>query len=94
MRKTRTVELFVGSNNQTHVVDRAMLERVLERFADGWTIRDATGYWEGTHENSVSVLLDIAEADQASLLDAILSSNQQRAIAWHHVEPLRFAVAA
>ena len=94
MSKTRTIEVFVGSNNQTHKVDRAMLERTLGRFVDGWTIRGADGYWEGMRERSVSVLLDIDKKRQRSLFDAILSGNEQRAIAWHRVEPLRFAVAA
>jgi hypothetical protein len=89
-----TIELFVGSNNETGRVDREALERVLTRFVDGYTIRDAKGYWEGTREDSVSVLLDIDDGRRNALFDGIMRESQQRAIAWHDVSPLRIVAAA
>lgn len=84
-----TIELFVGSNNRTHKVDRERLETILRERVDGFTIRDARGFWEGDTEDSVSVLTTIAPDERNALFDAVLDDLGQLSIAWHRVAPLR-----
>ena len=54
----KTVELFIGANNATHTVEINKIKQVLSKYHDGFTINTAQiGYWLGTEEPSVSVLI-------------------------------------
>jgi len=53
----KTLELFIGSNNTTHKVERAKLEEVLSKYHEGFTIQPAVGYWQGAREDSVTVII-------------------------------------
>jgi hypothetical protein len=87
---TITAEILVGANNATGRVDRDILAAILDARHQGWTIRDGLGSWQGTREESVTVLLsDDADAIMATMR-AMVSELDQDAVAWHEVAPLRF----
>ena len=85
-----TLRLYIGSNNQTHKVERDLLVRTLAKYHSGFTIQPALGYWEGASEDSVTVVI----ADEYStIIDTVHRLKQvlkQDAIAVQRVEPLEF----
>lgn len=89
---TKTIELFIGSNNTTHKVERDKLIQTLAKQHEGFTVRAATiGYWHGVPEESVTVI--IAD-DFSTIMDTLHKLKQvlkQESIAWHEVAPLEFA---
>jgi hypothetical protein len=88
MRKT--IELFIGSNNTTHKVERDKLEQVLSKYHEGFTIQPAVGYWLGAREDSVTVIIS---DDFDAIINTIQRLKQvlkQDAIAYHEVTPLEF----
>lgn len=52
-----TIELFVGADNATGLVDRELLGKILDSSHDSWTMVDAVGSWRGQREQSVCVLV-------------------------------------
>jgi hypothetical protein len=52
-----TIELFVGADNTTGLVDRELLGKILDSSHDSWTMLDAVGSWRGQREESVCVLI-------------------------------------
>ena len=86
----KTIELFIGSNNQTHRVERDKLEQVLAKYHEGFTIQPAVGYWQGAREDSVTVIIS---DDFDAIINTIQRLKQvlkQDAIAYHEVARLEF----
>lgn len=86
----KTLQLFIGSNNITHKVERDKLEQVLSKYHEGFTIQPAVGYWQGAREDSVTV---IVSDDFDSIINTIQRLKQvlkQDAIAYHEVTELVF----
>ena len=87
----KTLELYIGSNNTTHKVEIDKLELTLSKYHESFTIkRGVVGYWLGTREESVTVL--IAD-DFNTIINTIKRLKQvlkQDAIAYHEVTPLEF----
>jgi len=52
-----TVELFIGADNETGLVDRDLLCKILDSSHDSWTMVNALGSWQGQREESVSVII-------------------------------------
>jgi hypothetical protein len=86
-----TFELFVGSNNETHQVERDRLEAILSAHVDGYTVTDCHGMWRGQREDSASVLLTIPRGELPGLLAELRQSLAQDAIAYRKVPALKFA---
>jgi hypothetical protein len=87
----KTLELFIGANNKTHKVDRELIIQTLAKYHEGFTIQPAIGYWMGSQEPSVTVII-------SDNFDAIIKTIKelkyvlkQDAIAYHEVTPLEFA---
>ena len=86
----KTIELFVGANNKTHKVERALLESTLAKYHEGFTIQPAVGYWQGAREDSVTVVIS---DDLSTIIETIKKLKQvlkQDAIAYHEVSELEF----
>ena len=86
----KTIELFIGSNNQTHRVERDKLEQVLAKYHEGFTLQPAVGYWQGAREDSVTVIIS---DDFDAIINTIQRLKQvlkQDAIAYHEVARLEF----
>lgn len=86
----KTVQLFIGSNNKTHKVERELLIQTLGKYHEGFTVQPATGYWMGTREDSVTVIIS---DDYSSIIETVKRLKQvlkQDAIAVQEVSPLEF----
>jgi hypothetical protein len=86
----KTIELFIGSNNKTHKVERDKLEATLSKYHEGFTIQPAVGYWMGAREDSVSVIIS---DDYETIVETVKKLKyilKQDAIALHEVAPLEF----
>lgn len=86
----KTLELFIGSNNQTGKVETAKLEAVLNQYHQGFTIQPATGYWMGTREDSVVVTISDDFDTIIATINQLKDVLEQDAIAYHEVTPLEF----
>lgn len=86
----KTLELFIGSNNKTHKVERAKLERVLSEYHEGFTIQPAVGYWQGSREDTVVVTVSDEYSTVIETIKRLKYELKQDAIAFHEVTPLEF----
>lgn len=86
----KTLELFIGSNNKTGKVERALLESTLAKYHTGFTIQPAVGYWEGAREDSVTVIVSDNFDTIINTIQRLKQVLKQDAIAYHEVAALRF----
>lgn len=87
----QTLELFIGANNTTKQVELNKIKQVLSKYHEGFTINTAQiGYWLGTEEPSVSVLIHDDLHKIISTIKELKEVLHQDAIAYHVVETLEF----
>jgi hypothetical protein len=86
----KTVELFIGSNNKTHKVERALLETTLAKYHEGFTIQPAVGYWQGAREDAVTVVISDNLDTIIETIKKLKYVLKQDAIAYHEVAELEF----
>ena len=86
----KTIELFIGSNNKTHKVERDIIEQVMSKYHEGFTIQPATGYWMGAREESVTVIVSDDEQTIIETIKKLKYALKQDAIAYHEVSELEF----
>lgn len=91
---TVTVEILVGADNATGLVDRDTLAAILDARHEGWTIRDGIGSWQGKREESVSVLLSDDRDAVLATVKALITPLRQDAVAWREVTPIHFVSAS
>ena len=86
-----TAEIFVGSDNATHHVDRDRLYAALNARYEGWTVTDAVGAWRGQREESVRlVVVDDSEQGLTAWLADLRDALHQDAIAYRVISDLAF----
>ena len=85
-----TLELFIGSNNTTHVVEVDKLKQILNKYHKGWTIQNALGSWLGTEEDSVVVTISDGMSKIMQTINEIKVELEQDAVAYREVTPLEF----
>ena len=85
-----TMQLFIGSNNKTHKVERELLIQTLAKYHTGFTIQPAIGYWEGAREESVSVIISDEHDAIISTVKRLKQVLKQDAIAIQKVAELEF----
>lgn len=85
-----TLELFIGSNNTTHVVEVDKLKQILNKYHKGWTMQNALGSWLGTEEDSVIVTISDGMSNIMQTITELKQELQQDAIAYREVTPLEF----
>lgn len=85
-----TMQLFIGSNNKTHKVERELLIQTLSKYHEGFTIQPATGYWMGAREDSVTVVISDEHDSIIETVKRLKQVLKQDAIAVQTVAPLEF----
>lgn len=85
-----TLELFIGSNNTTHVVEVDKLKQILNKYHKGWTMQNALGSWLGTEEDSVVVTISDGMSKIMQTINEIKVELEQDAVAYREVTPLEF----
>ena len=84
-----TYRLYIGANNTTGKVELDKIEHILNGYYDGYTIEQATGYWQGGKEASVVITI----ASEIQIIPVIVELKhvlKQDAIAYQKVEQLNF----
>lgn len=80
--------LYVGANNDTKRVERAKVEGVLRKYADGFTVMPSTGYWKGEREDSVVVLINVNDVKKVAF--DLKKELRQEAVAYQPAPALEF----
>lgn len=86
-----TYQLYIGSNNVSKRLELAKIERVLAVQHSGFTILPATGYWQGTKERSVTVIIEGLQATILDTISRLKSELAQEAIGYQVVSDIKFA---
>jgi hypothetical protein len=86
----KTFELFIGANNKTKHVDRAIIESLLSKRHEGFTIQPAIGYWHGVREESVTIIISDDQTVIVETIKKLKYELHQDAIAYHEVAELEF----
>lgn len=86
----KTYNLFIGANNETGIVERDTVELVLNKYHDGYTITNATGYWQGSREDSLVVTVVSKPNILKRILFELKGSLKQDAIGYQEVNELKF----
>lgn len=90
MNNVSTIELFIGSNNQTKRVERDILEHILNANHEGYTLYNCKGMWLGQSEDSVGVIISDSKNSIMQTIKELKYKLRQDAIAFHEVTPLEF----
>jgi hypothetical protein len=83
-------ELFIGSDNRTHKVERAKLLQVLDANHEGYTVVPSTGYYKGEREESVVVTIADDEQAVLSTIGKLKQALKQDSIAYRQAPVMRF----
>ena len=59
----RKAYFYVGSNNKTHKLEKAKIERIVSRYFEGFTAFEVVGYWRGNKEKTLKVEVITDEKD-------------------------------
>lgn len=86
-----TYNLFIGSNNQTKMLEIEKIREILDERHEGYTITRTQGAWHKERENSCTVLLQVEHKGQAVMTAQILrKALQQDAVGLQAVPELEF----
>lgn len=85
-----TYRLYIGANNVTKEVETDLIESTLNKYFDGYTVENCTGYWLGQKENSVAVTIE-TNKDVMPVIAELKEVLKQDAIAYQKVQKLNFA---
>lgn len=87
----KTIELFVGSNNDTKQLELTKIETILARNHEGFTISQAVGYWLGVKETTAVIVISDNLEKILTTIEQLKVELAQDAIAYHEVKALKFA---
>lgn len=59
--RVKKLQLYIGANNKTNTVEVTKMETILNKYFEGYNYISSTGYWQGTSEKSVNVLIATSE---------------------------------
>jgi hypothetical protein len=79
--KHMITKLYIGSNNETHVLEVEKANSIISRLFQGFTAYEVKGYWQGTVERTL--LVEIETDNKAGLIEtckALASELKQQAI--------------
>lgn len=87
----KKINFYIGSNNQTHIVETKKALDILSSYYEGMSISELVGYWKGQQEKTMlaSVVCETvdytqvkqvckklnSELDQQAIMVEILDSN-------------------
>jgi len=80
-KKNMLYRVYIGANNNTHHVEENKLQEVLNKYYEGYTIIQSTGYWHGAKEDSRIIEIDTTNRDQVlQAIQELKAVLQQEAI--------------
>lgn len=85
----QTIRMYVGSNNETHELEKEKLAGIVARYVKGYTIYEALGMWNGEAEKTA--ILEISGAfPLLKMIDEIKREMKQEAVAYSIIPALNF----
>jgi len=85
-----TVQLFIGSDNDTGLLDTPCIENIVSKHHAGFTIWQAVGHWKG-HQEATAVVLVSGDNDTiADTVRTLKSELRQDAIGVQHMSAMTF----
>lgn len=75
--------LYIGSNNETKVLESDKANTIVSKYYDGFTTSQVTGYWKGSKEDTLKVEIVSEKEEQdtiATLCEDIKRELQQEAV--------------
>ena len=73
MVKTK-YDLYIGSDNKTHKLSVGYvnkIESIISSFFDGFNIEYSTGFYKGTKEETIKIILFLDDSDSSKINNAI-----------------------
>lgn len=86
-----TFTVYVGSNNETHKLEKAKIERILARNHEGFTLSEAVGYWQGVKEKTAVVSLACERIAALATIEELKTELNQESVAYQEAPEMRFA---
>ena len=59
--------IYIGSNNETHKLERAEAETIISRYFEGFTAYEVIGYWKGSKETTLKVEI-VSDEDSVKVI--------------------------
>lgn len=87
----KTFQLYIGANNVTKQCEVDKIESIVGTNHEGFTVYPATGYWLGTKEQSVVVVITDTQAKIDATIQQLKTELEQDAIAWQALPVMHFA---
>lgn len=85
-----TYNIFIGWNNKTHTLEVDKIERILNKYHEGYTIYFANGCWQGKKEKSCVVVLTDTKAKILNSLTMLKKELHQEAIGYQQTARMEF----
>lgn len=85
-----TYTLYIGADNHTKKLAKPLIERILRSHFEGFTLQEATGYWQGLRERTAVVSVSCDEAALLGVLTELKIKLNQDAIAYQKAPALKF----
>ncbi len=60
--------IYIGSNNDTHVLEREKIEQIISEVFEGFTLYEVIGYWKGAQEKTAKVEIAIQENQEIEVI--------------------------
>lgn len=86
-----TVQIYIGSNNDTNKLETERIAAIVSSNHDGFTIYEALGYWLGKPEATAVVIVSDDKAKIEATISELKIALNQDAIAYQILPGLRFA---
>ena len=65
----KKVYYYIGSNNETHKLEKTKIEQTLATHFEGFTAFEVIGYWKGLKEKTlkIEVITELADSQLANI---------------------------
>lgn len=83
--------IYVGSNNKTHQLELAKIQRILSKRHEGFTISQAIGFWRGEREKTAVVSLASGRLAALATISDLKTELDQESVAYQVAPKMVFA---
>lgn len=86
----KSIQLYVGENNETKELETEKITATCTLFFDGFTIQQGVGFWRGQQEKTAIVSVYDEESKILECIEILKKALKQEAIAMQELKPLKF----
>ncbi len=62
------INIYIGSNNETHKLEKAKAIEVISEYFDGFTAYEVIGYWKGIKEKTLKVEIAVDSTADTTII--------------------------